>query len=51
MTLSDWAASRHGSIERVRGNVVKFEPSKKAFNEGWMDIRMAGERLAAEIGA
>lgn len=51
MTLSDWAMSRHGSIERVRGNVVKFEPSKKAFNEGWMDIRMAGERLAAEIGA
>lgn len=51
MTLSDWAMSRHGSIERVRGNVVKLEPSKKAFNEGWMYIRMAGERLAAEIGA
>lgn len=51
MTLSDWAMSRHGSIERIRGNVVKFEPSKAAFNEAWVDIRMAGERLAAEIGA
>ena len=50
-TISAWAMGRHGSIERVRGNVVKFEPSKTAFNEGWMDIRMAGEWLAAEIGA
>ena len=51
MTLSDWAMKRHGSHERIRGNVVKFEPSKAAFKEAWMDIRMAGERLAAEIGA
>lgn len=51
MTLSAWAMKRHGSHERIRGNVVKFEPSKAAFNEAWMDIRMAGERLAAEIGA
>lgn len=51
MTLSAWAMQRHGSHERIRGNVVKFEPSKAAFNEAWMDIRMAGERLAAEIGA
>jgi hypothetical protein len=51
VTLSDWAMKRHGSHERVRGNVIKFEPSKAAFKEAWMDIRMAGERLAAEIGA
>lgn len=50
-TLSAWAMHRHGSFERIKGNVVKFEPSKSAFKEAWMDIRMAGERLAAEIGA
>ena len=50
-TISAWAMAQHGSIERTRGNVVKFEPSKTAFNEGWIEIRMAGERLAAEIGA
>ena len=50
-TLSDYAMKRHGSHERIRGSVIKFEPSKSAFKEAWMDIRMAGERLAAEIGA
>lgn len=50
-TLSDWAMKRHGAHERIRAGGVKFEPSKAALNEAWMDIRMAGERLAAEIGA
>lgn len=51
MTISDFAMSQNGALEIVRQGVIKFEPSRKAFKFAWMDIRMAGERLAAEIGA
>lgn len=50
-TISQWAMEHGGSVERRRGNVVKFEPTKTAFKVAWADVRMAGERLAAEIGA
>ena len=50
-TLTAYAIAKHGSIQRVRSNVVKFEATKPAFNQVWLEIRMAGERLAAEIGA
>ena len=49
-TLSRWAVIRAGGKERTRGTVTSIEPSAKAFKIAWMDIRMAGERLAAEIG-
>ena len=51
MTISQWAMQQHGSLEKDRKGVISFEPTKKAFKIAWMDIRMAGERLAAEIGA
>lgn len=51
MTLSQWAVSQSGGKERTRGNVTSIEPSAAAFKIAWMDVRMAGERLAAEIGA
>lgn len=50
-TLSAWAVRQAGGKERERGGVVSIEPSAKAFKIAWMDIRMAGEWLAAEIGA
>lgn len=51
MTLSDWAMEQYGSKEVRDGTVVRFKPAPDHFNIAWMDIRMAGERLAAEIGA
>lgn len=50
-TLSEWAVSQSGGTERLRGAVTAFEPSAKAYKRAWMDIRMAGEWLAAGIGA
>lgn len=51
VTVSRWAMDKGGAIERRRGNVVWFEPRRKALAIAMMDIRMAGERLAAAIGA
>jgi hypothetical protein len=51
VTLTAWAVSRSGGKERLRGAVVAIEPSAKAFKDAWLDIRMAGEWLAAAIGA
>ncbi len=50
-TLSAWAVRQCGGKERLRGAVVSIEPSSQAFNRAWMDLRMAGEWLAAAIGA
>lgn len=50
-TLSQWAMDHGGAIQATRAGVIKFEPTKSAFKIAWADIRMAGERLAAEIGA
>lgn len=50
-TLSSWAVRHSGGTERLRGGVVSIEPSAKAFKRAWMDLRMAGEWLAAAIGA
>ena len=49
-TLTRWAVRQAGGKERSRDGVVSIEPSAKAFKVAWMDIRMAGERLAAAIG-
>lgn len=51
VTVSRWAMEKGGAIERRRGNVVWFEPRRKALNEAMMEIQIAGERLAAAIGA
>lgn len=51
MTLTAWAAQRYGSRAIERKGVVQFEPKGAAVNIAWVDIRMAGERLASEIGA
>lgn len=51
ITVSRWAMDKGGAIERRRGNVVWFEPRRKALNEAMMEIQIAGERLAAAIGA
>lgn len=50
-TLAQWAMLKSGAQEVTRRGVVMFEPTKAAAKIAWMDIRMAGERLAAEIGA
>lgn len=50
VTLSQWAVTHSGGTERSRGGVVSIEPSAKAFKRAWMDLRMAGEWLAAAIG-
>ncbi len=55
VTLAQWAIQRAGSVMRDKTLGQKiitwFEPRRKAAKIAWMDIRMAGERLAAEIGA
>lgn len=55
VTLSQWAMDRSGSTMRTREIGAKvitwFEPRRKALKLALVDIRMAGERLAAEIGA
>ena len=51
VTLSQWAVDQSGGKERLRGAVVAIEPSSRAFKDAWLDIRMAGEWLAAAIGA
>ncbi len=54
-TLAQWAIGRAGSVMRDKtlGQriVTWFEPRRQAAKIAWMDIRMAGEKLAAEIGA
>ncbi len=47
-TLSGWAVRQCGGKESVRGVI---EPTPPAFNRAWLDLRMAGEWLAAAIGA
>jgi hypothetical protein len=51
MTLAQWAVHQHGSHPVDRKGVIRFEPAKRAVDFAWMDIRMAGLRLASEIGA
>lgn len=55
MTLSQWAIKQAGSIMRSRALGAKivtwFEPRRAAAKIALADIRMAGERLAAAIGA
>jgi len=56
MTLSQWAIRQGGSVMREKeGSARKiirwFEPRRAAHKMALMDIRMAGERLAAAIGA
>lgn len=50
-TLTAWAVRQSGGKERLRGAVTAIEPTPAAFKDAWMDIRMAGEWLAAAIGA
>jgi hypothetical protein len=50
-TLSQYAASQHGAAPVKRRGVVRFEPTKFAYDRALLDIRMAGIRIAAEIGA
>ncbi len=55
VTLAQWAIQRAGSVMRDKSLgqriVTWFEPRRKAANIAMVEIRMAGERLAAEIGA
>lgn len=55
MTPSQWAIHKAGSVMRVRevGRRVLtlFEPRREAYKIALVDIRFAGERLAAAIGA
>ncbi len=55
VTLAQWAIQAAGSVMRDKSIGQKiitwFEPRREASKIAWMDIRMAGERLAAEIGA
>lgn len=55
VTLSQWAIKQSGSIQRSRTSgqkvVTWFEPRRAAAKIALVDIRMAGERLAAAIGA
>ncbi len=55
VTLAQWAMQRAGSVMRDKtlGEriITWFEPRRKAAKVTLIEIRMAGERLAAEIGA
>ena len=56
VSLSQWAIEKGGSVMRTREKdgrkvVTWFEPRRKAHDIAKLEIRMAGERLAAAIGA
>lgn len=56
ITLSQWAIKQSGSNERrviIDGRLIAtyFEAKRSALKIATMDIRMAGERLAAALGA
>jgi hypothetical protein len=55
VSLAQWAIRQGGSIMRSKGLVPAvvtwFEPRRKFAEIALMEIRMAGERLAAAIGA
>lgn len=55
MSLSQWAMHQSGSVMRQREMrsklVTVFEPTRKAKEIATLEIRMAGEWLAAAIGA
>lgn len=54
ISVSQWAMEQSGSVERQRGigeKIVRwFEPRRKAHEIAMLELRMAGERLAAAIG-
>ena len=54
VTLAQWAMHRAGSVMRERTQGMKvitwFEPRRTAAKIALVDIRFAGDRLAAEIG-
>lgn len=56
VTVSEWAMRHGGSVMREREGPARkiirwFEPRRKLLASAMLDIRMAGERLAAAIGA
>ena len=56
LTLSQWAMQQGGSIMRDKPGIGRaiitwFEPRRKAKDAATLEIRMAGDRLAAAIGA
>ena len=55
MTLAQWAMKQGGSVTRTKSLaktvITWFEPRRKFAQIALMEIRMAGERLAAAIGA
>lgn len=55
VTLAQWAIRQGGSVARTKGLVPAvvtwFEPRRKFAEIALMEIKMAGERLAAAIGA
>ena len=55
ISIAQWAMRKGGSVSRskgaLRGLVVWFEPRRKFAEIAMVEIRMAGERLAAAIGA
>ena len=56
VTVSQWAMQQSGSVMREREGrglamIRWFEPRRTAMKTAMVDIRMAGERLAAAIGA
>lgn len=54
ISVSQYAMEQTGSVERQRGMGEKiirwFEPRRKAHEVAMLELRMAGERLAAAIG-
>lgn len=54
-TPSQWAMQQSGSVERSRANgpkvVTWFEPRRAALKLAMLEVRFAGDRLAAAIGA
>lgn len=55
VTIAQWAIRRGGSVSRWKGPpgavVLWFEPRRSFAKDAMLEIKMAGERLAAAIGA
>jgi hypothetical protein len=53
LSVSEWAMRVGGSVERPRskGKGVVIEPKRKAFDIAKLDIKMAAQRVQAELSA
>jgi hypothetical protein len=51
MSLSQWAMNRYGVIEERDGNVSRPKPQKRGLQRAQLEIKVAAQRVQAELDA